>query len=180
MSWDVTQANEPDVWYVTSDDRSRIFAARGRENADWLAGVLDDATNSVVRLYCETVGCGGCGGFITRAAGDARKTVYACDECGKPMVRKAPPAIGIVSEKQSANPLIPDLVTQASQVMHPARVTMNPTPPLPRQVPQVLPNTPLHDARTRVMQLERELADIKLARHTIPAPGVDGAEGSET
>jgi hypothetical protein len=44
--------------------------------------------------------CKGYDGYITRAAEDAKKTVYLCDECNKPMTRKTPGTPGaIASEK---------------------------------------------------------------------------------
>lgn len=92
---------EPDqgMFAVTGD---KNFWAATQEDADWLVEVLDSATNTVYKLFCQNPACNGFNGFITRAAEDAKKTVYPCDECGKPMTRKTPGTPGaIASEKPS-------------------------------------------------------------------------------
>jgi hypothetical protein len=74
------------------------FWAANKADAEWLTEVLDEATNTVVKLHCQNKLCKGFGGFITRTAQDAKKTMYVCDECGKPMMR----LITGASEKQTA------------------------------------------------------------------------------
>lgn len=80
---------------------TKKFWASNKADGEWLMEVLDEATNTVVKLFCQNKGCKGFGGFITRTAQDARKTMYTCDDCGKPMTRKIKGEFGeTTSEKQ--------------------------------------------------------------------------------
>lgn len=149
--WNVTPSEEPNMFLVVADDKSRVFIADGQENADWLAGVLDDATDTIVKLYCQTVTCGSFGGFITRAAQEARKNVFFCDECSKPMVRKA---VGPASEKQSG--LVPLLVTNPKDGMHPPRVIPNAPRPAMKGIGPQATQTPEYLALARKLALIEE------------------------
>ncbi len=40
-----------------------------------------------IKLVCRNPNCSDKGGFITRPIEDARKNLYACDTCHKPMER---------------------------------------------------------------------------------------------
>ena len=84
------------MWAVTAKDSGfqvsngeKTFTATAKEDAEWLATALDEVTNTVVKLFCQNKGCKGFGGYITRTAADSKKTMYPCDDCGKPMTRKA-------------------------------------------------------------------------------------------
>lgn len=90
---------EPDQGMFAVIGEKKYWAAN-EADANWLVEVLDAATNTVYKLFCQNKQCNGFDGYITRAAEEAKKTVYSCDECGKPMVRKIPGTPGaIASEK---------------------------------------------------------------------------------
>lgn len=80
-------------------DGERKFAAHSKEDAEWLVTALDEVTNTVVRLYCQNKPCKGFGGYITRTASEAKKSMFTCDDCGKPMTRRA-----VEPEGQQAEP----------------------------------------------------------------------------
>ena len=89
--WEITPRNSltsSSLAFEVSDGEKK-FGATSKEDAEWLATALDEATNTVVKLYCQNKQCKGLGGYITRTASDAKKSMYACDDCGKPMTRKA-------------------------------------------------------------------------------------------
>ena len=106
---------DPNSFQVTGPDGKK-FLAYNRDDAQWLVDVLDEATNTTVKLYCLNPACraNAAGEFITRLVGDVKKNVYQCDICKKALGRKTP-ATNVVqvsaSEKQaqthpqSINPL---------------------------------------------------------------------------
>lgn len=63
-------------------------------DAEWLAEIIESATDTVVKLSCQNPTCRDVGGYIMRAASEARRVVHSCDTCGKPMLRapKSPTA----------------------------------------------------------------------------------------
>jgi predicted nucleic acid-binding Zn-ribbon protein len=80
---------------------TKKFWTNNKADGEWLMEVLDEATNTVVKLFCQNKACKGFGGYITRTAADSRKMMYACDDCGKPMTRKVKGEAGeVTSEKQ--------------------------------------------------------------------------------
>lgn len=85
--WEVRK-NPPGV-VGQRDGRHLFIQVQNDSDAEWLAEILESATDTVVKLHCINASCPDVGGYITRTAADARKSVHACDSCGKPMVRKA-------------------------------------------------------------------------------------------
>jgi hypothetical protein len=99
--WKVAHEGEMFVVCGVDGTETKSFWANNKADAEWLMEVLDEATNTVVKLYCQNKGCKGVNGYITRTAADSRKMMYACDDCGKPMTRKVRGEAGeVTSEKQ--------------------------------------------------------------------------------
>lgn len=104
--WEIKPEGGKFVITGVEGTETKRYWAENQADGDWLVAVLDEATQTVVKLFCKHKSCKGYGGFITRVAQDARKTMYVCDECGKPMTRKVPGEDGEdASEKQPRPPL---------------------------------------------------------------------------
>ena len=104
--WAITPRNSltsGSLGFEVSDGEKK-FGASSEEEAKWLADALDEVTNTVVKLYCTNKQCKGVGGYITRTASDAKKSMYACDDCGKLMTRRLPEAEKTGSQAKSSGP----------------------------------------------------------------------------
>lgn len=115
--WQVFPVTGTQDFTVSEEGGNRSFLSTNREDADWLCTVLDEATNTTVKLYCQTAGCAGKGGFITRSAADAKKNVFACDECGKAMVRQTTTTPALPKPAPAVHPAAP-----SNMVLHPPRI----------------------------------------------------------
>jgi len=72
---------------ISDTETGRTYTANNPEAAEWLFNTIQDATSTVVRLYCKNEMCQDKGGYIDRASETARQVVHGCDTCHVPMVR---------------------------------------------------------------------------------------------
>lgn len=84
--WEVRK-NPPGVAGMR-DGRHLFIQVQNDSDAEWLCEILESATDTVIKLFCQTATCKDKGGFITRAATEAKRVVNSCDTCGQPMTRK--------------------------------------------------------------------------------------------
>lgn len=204
---------EPDgrtgMWSVSGPDGRKFLSAGGHADAVWLQEVLDDATNTVVKLYCMNPSCRGnaSGEFITRPIGDTKKTAYQCDICKKPMGRRTPQSPSpVASEKQEVGQVVqPTVPTPPAQtgpsparlrqemlarmtginLPAPAATPVQPIPsdsqpPAPGNQERWHPGANVAELLARMQQMEERAAMLEGKVSKLEADSVSQAETTQT